>query len=68
MVDVRVPARLTSRQRELLEELSVELGEVEPETSADESSTGAPSSQGRPRTRRGRRKRGLGDRLRDAIS
>ena len=26
-----MPARLTARQRELLEELAVELGEVEPE-------------------------------------
>jgi len=70
IVDVRIPARLTSRQRELLEELSVELGDVDPastEAAAGTAETGGAGT--RPRsTRRGRRKRGLSDRLRDAIS
>jgi molecular chaperone DnaJ len=71
MVDVRVPARLTGRQRELLEELAAELGELEPEgePAADEAAPGADGTK--PRTRSGRRrnrKRGLSDRLRDAIS
>ena len=69
MVDVRVPSRLTSRQRELLEELSVELGDVGPEdaegAAPDGASNGQPSSRA---ARRRARKRGLGDRLRDAIS
>jgi molecular chaperone DnaJ len=68
-VGIRVPARLTSRQRELLEELAVELGEVEPEAAEAEAAAGEQGAQTRPRgTRRGRRKRGIGDRLRDAIS
>jgi molecular chaperone DnaJ len=68
-VAVRVPARLTSRQRELLEELAVELGEVEPEAGEGDASATEQGAQPRPRgTRRGRRKRGIGDRLRDAIS
>jgi molecular chaperone DnaJ len=71
MVDVHVPARLSSRQRALLEELAVELGEVdsEPEAAAEGATAGADTAK--PRTRAGRRrnrKRGLGDRLRDAIS
>jgi len=55
LVDVRVPSRLTARQRELLEQLAAESGEREPEV------TGTPS-------RRSRRKSGLRDRLKDAIS
>jgi molecular chaperone DnaJ len=63
MVEVHVPARLSAKQRELLEQLSLELGDPVP---------GEPDSgkSGKGRTRKGRRdpKRGLGDRLRDAIS
>lgn len=55
LVDVRVPARLSARQRELLEALAVESGERE---SADAPADG----------RRSRRKAGLRDRLKDAIS
>jgi molecular chaperone DnaJ len=59
MVDVRVPARLSARQRELLEQLAAEMGERE-ETGAANGATGGR----RPR----RPKRGLGDRLKDAIT
>jgi molecular chaperone DnaJ len=66
-VDVRVPARLSARQRELLEQLSVELGDVEPQ--ADAAAVDAPTTAD---TRKGgsrrRRRRGISDRLRDAIS
>jgi molecular chaperone DnaJ len=55
LVDVRVPSRLNARQRELLEALAVESGEREP---ADAPVDG----------RRNRRKSGLRDRLKDAIS
>lgn len=57
LIDVEVPTRLSERQRELLEELAAEAGEVavDGETSPDG-----------PRTRRG--KRSLGDRIKDAIS
>jgi hypothetical protein len=53
-----VPTRLTDRQRELLEELASEWGEV--------SVDGDTSPADGPRTRRG--KRSLGDRIKDAIS
>jgi molecular chaperone DnaJ len=57
LIDVRVPSRLSARQRELLEEFAVEMGEREPETA------------GTPATRRRRRRSpGLRDRLKDAIS
>ncbi len=69
MVDVRVPTKLSARQRELLEQLAAELGEagsaeevVEPDTTAG--ATGARSK----RSRRRDRNPGLRDRLRDAIS
>jgi molecular chaperone DnaJ len=69
-VDVRVPQRLTARQRELLEELSVELGEVEePTDSPGEATEATPGAK--PRAKSGRRRGrqpGLRDRLRDAIS
>jgi hypothetical protein len=58
LVDVEVPTRLTDRQRDLLEELAVESGEI----SADGEQTPADG----PRTRHG--KRTLGDRIKDAIS
>ena len=78
LVDVRVPSRLTSRQRDLLEELAVELGEVEPDEAADEADASGKPADGASgdgaaanranRPRRRRQRRGLGDRLRDAIS
>ena len=78
LVDVRVPSRLTSRQRDLLEELAVELGEVEPEEPADGADAGGQTTDGAPgdgaaakrpaRPRRRRQRPGLRDRLRDAIS
>jgi molecular chaperone DnaJ len=55
LVDVRVPSRLNARQRELLEALAVESGEREP-------------ADGPVDGRRSRRKSGLRDRLKDAIS
>jgi molecular chaperone DnaJ len=57
LVDVRVPSRLTARQRDLLEQLAAEMGE------GDAASTEAPSSR-----RRKRKAPGLRDRLKDAIS
>lgn len=56
LVDIHVPTRLNSRQRELLEQLAAENGEREPQSEA----AAAP--------RRGRRKSGIRDRLKDAIS
>jgi molecular chaperone DnaJ len=57
IVDVEVPKRLSDRQRELLEDLAAESGEI---SSDDES---GPTDG--PRTKRG--KRSLGDRIKDAI-
>ena len=69
MVQVHVPTRLSSRQRELLEELSVELGDVEPEDSEAAAADGGSASKPTSRAARRRaKKRGLSDRLRDAIS
>jgi molecular chaperone DnaJ len=67
MVDVRVPQRLSKRQRELLEQLAVEMGETEADAPGTaESGTGAAR---RPKSgrRRGQRS-GLRDRLRGAIT
>ena len=67
LVDVKVPQRLSARQRELLEQLSAELGETDSDAgaAADAGAGSAPRKQaGR---RRGRRP-GLTGRLRDAIS
>ena len=61
LVDVRVPTRLSARQRELLEQLAEESGERE----TSEAEVGA---DGKPPVRRRRRKPGLRDRLKDAIS
>jgi len=58
LVDVRVPSRLSARQRELMEEFAAESGEVEP-SAGDGQTPAAPS--------RRQRKRGLTDRLKDAI-
>ena len=61
MVDVRVPTRLSARQRELLEQLADESGEREPAAAAD-AAAGAEKKAGR------RRRGSLRDRLKDAIS
>ena len=58
LVDVEVPTRLSDRQRELLEQLAVESGEL--------SLDGDGPPEGAPRTRKG--KRSLGERLKDAIN
>jgi molecular chaperone DnaJ len=64
LVDVRVPSRLSSRQRQLLEELAVESGEM-----ADDGDDGAPTNGSGPAPRSGRRRKsGIRDRLKDAIS
>jgi len=73
LVDVRVPTKLTSKQRELLEQLSVELGEVDetaPDATSDEGAASAEEGAAKPRarTRRKGRNPGIRDRLRDAIS
>jgi molecular chaperone DnaJ len=71
LVDVRVPQRLTARQRELLEQLSVELGEGDDEAtdSAGEATDKTTGAKPRPKSGRRRgRQPGLRDRLRDAIS
>jgi DnaJ-class molecular chaperone len=73
LVDVRVPSRLTARQRELLELLSAEFGEEDADEAVDAGGQGttaadaAPGEQKRNRAAR-RRERRLRDRLRDAIS
>ena len=64
MIEVRVPSKLSARQRELLEQLAVEMGETEDAAAAPE----ADAAGNRPRAGRRRRRRGLSDRLRDAIS
>jgi molecular chaperone DnaJ len=75
VVEVKVPQRLSAKQRELLEQLSVELGEVDDSADADSDSAGAKgadSAAGAPKRRKSGRRRGrqpgLRDRLRDAIS
>ena len=64
MVEVRVPSKLSARQRELLEQLATEMGETEDAAATPE----AEAAGSRPRAGRRRRRRGLSDRLRDAIS
>ena len=64
MVEVRVPTHLSARQRELLEQLATEMGETEEPTPASDAA-GVPKPN---RAGRRRRRRGLGDRIRDAIS
>jgi DnaJ-class molecular chaperone len=58
LVDVEVPTHLTERQRELLQQLAAESGELIVD------GDGAP--EGVPRTRKG--KRSLGERIKDAIN
>jgi molecular chaperone DnaJ len=65
LVDVRVPSRLSARQRELLEEFAVEAGEVD--RSATETPGAGTDASGGNRAQRRARKRGLTDRLKDAI-
>ncbi len=69
LVDVRVPARLSGRQRELLEQLAVEMGDVEAEDEgSDTSAEGKKPAGKRKSARRRASKPGLRDRLRDAIN
>ena len=68
MVDVRVPARLNARQRELLDQLAVELGEVENDDGATPSAGGAKASPAGRKKSRQRGRNGLRGRLRDAIN
>ena len=70
LVDVKVPQRLSAKQRELLEQLSAELGEVEEATDSDapKGSDKAAKAPGRRKSGRRGRQPGLRDRLRDAIS
>jgi molecular chaperone DnaJ len=64
MIDVRVPTRLSARQRDLLEQLADESGEREPATS---DAGGAEATTPKAKAAR-RRRAGLRDRLKDAIS
>jgi molecular chaperone DnaJ len=67
LVDVRVPSRLSSRQRELLEELAVESGEIADDGGGDDRE--GPTNGTGPAARSGRRRKtGIRDRLKDAIS
>lgn len=59
LVDVQIPTRLSARQRELLEEFAEESGEVD---------AGPAPGPGPKASGRNRRKRGITDRLKDAIS
>jgi molecular chaperone DnaJ len=65
LIDVEVPTRLSARERELYEALAAEAGELdgqEPQASPD----GAASPR-RPSGSSRRRKRSIGDRIKDAI-
>ena len=65
LIDVAVPTRLSSRERELFEALAVEAGELEPET--DGAGPDSAPAGARPSGRSRRRKRTIGDRIKDAI-
>jgi molecular chaperone DnaJ len=67
LIDLRVPQRLTARQRELLEQLSAELGETDSDGAGSASADAGSGTRKQPARRRGRRP-GLADRLRGAIS
>jgi molecular chaperone DnaJ len=68
LVDVKVPSRLSARQRELLEEFAFEAGEADrPADAAASAGVGSAPGGGGNRAERRRRKRGLTDRLKDAI-
>jgi molecular chaperone DnaJ len=65
LIDVEVPTRLTARERELYEALALEAGELDGQG-------GQPGSDGAAAPRRAsgrsrRRKRSIGDRIKDAI-
>jgi molecular chaperone DnaJ len=65
LIDVEVPTRLTARERELYESLAVEAGELEPHEGEP-----GPDGAAAPRRPAGgsrRRKRSIGDRIKDAI-
>jgi molecular chaperone DnaJ len=68
-VDVRVPARLSGRQRELLEEFATESGDVLDARAAAEAAATNGSEPAEPKraTRRRGKRGGLRDRLKDAI-
>lgn len=72
LVDVRVPSRLTSRQRDLLEQLAAEMGEgpdaEDVDAAPDAAVDGAADATRPKRARRRARRPGLRDRLRDVIS
>jgi molecular chaperone DnaJ len=75
IVDVRIPNKLTSRQRALLQELAVEMGEAEETVEdagagdgTDKGADQAAGTTGNKRARRRARKTGLRDRIRDAIT
>ncbi len=73
LVDVRVPSKLTSRQRELLEQLAAEMGEgpEEEDAAASDAAAGATDAADASRPKRARRRArrpGIRDRLRDVIS
>lgn len=74
LVDVRIPNRLTARQRALLEELAAEMGEAgDDPASVDGDAAGAANDGTAPgarpkRVRRRGRRPGLHDRIRDAIT
>ncbi|MBA2253610.1 MAG: molecular chaperone DnaJ [Chloroflexi bacterium] len=61
LVDVKVPSRLSARQRELLEEFAVESGD-QLDLPAEDPDPGGGTN------RRGRRQKGLFDKVKDAIS
>ena len=61
LVDVRVPSRLSARQRELMEQFAAESGEPGPDAEP------AAAAPGTNRAGRRRGKRGIADRLKDAI-
>jgi molecular chaperone DnaJ len=61
LVDIKVPSRLSARQRELLEEFAAESGDQLDLPADDDESAGAAA-------RRTRRQKGLFDKVKDAIS
>ncbi|CAN5628772.1 molecular chaperone DnaJ [soil metagenome] len=65
LVDVVVPTRLSARQRELLEALAVESGEMPAAAPGEAPVPGR--AKAAPRARTKRRKRTLGDRIKDVI-
>lgn len=67
LVDVRVPARLTKRQRELLEAFAAESGERDG-AGSDSEDQRSPAGVGSGPGERRRRKGGIRDRLKDAIT